>query len=271
MAPGDNPVPGQDGDPKSGDHLDSNEAGATATLPQPDGGVGLTYASDGGGQGPSGGGVPAKPPTHAPYRPHTADAIHRQLYADWQDVEWRADCHDVRAARWDFVSSITKMTLAVTAAVSALTVVADSLGWATFFAIVTAFGTALNAGFSPTRKATQHSDSARAYHHLNRPLDELLFLYESCFGIEYLPQTGYANDEYYGYYDSRYYRITQTPSPSDLTKIWDGLKDVRQRIESIDEAAPSLASPWRRQKPSPKELLERAQAQQAGSSSPQPV
>jgi hypothetical protein len=257
MAPGENDDLGYDEGQGGGTDAGAGDGEATPPLAQPDDGGEVEFADKAATLGTSSGNPQAKSRAHAPYRPHTADAIHRQLYADWQDVEWRADCHDVLAARWDLVSSVTKMTLAATAAVSALTVVADSLGWATVFAVITAFGTALNAGFSPTRRATRHSDSSRAYHHLNRPLDELLFLYESCFGIEYIPQTGYANNEYYGYTDDRHYRTTRTPSESDLTRIWDGLKDIRQRIETIDEAAPSLASPWRRAKPDPKEQLER--------------
>ena len=70
-----------------------------------------------------------------------ADAIQ----ADFHYSRVRAAIHDVRAGRWDLTARWARFAVAMTAAISTLSLIADNIVITTVFSIVTAFIAAVNA------------------------------------------------------------------------------------------------------------------------------
>jgi hypothetical protein len=85
----------------------------------------------------------------------------------------RAETHDVRAGRWDFVSSSTRLVVALSAAVSSISLLADNTTVTLTFSLLTAIISALNAAFNPPDAATHHRQSAKEYSAIVRRLDLL--------------------------------------------------------------------------------------------------
>ena len=185
------------------------------------------------------GGVPSRRP-HVSSQPHTAEAVREQLTWECNNVSVRKERHENRADRWDAIAAWTRGIVTLTAGISALSIVTDNLVLATVFSITTAVVAAINAAVEPPETAKKHRQAARAYGRLERPLGELLFKFESYYEPEYVPQTGY-DPVSQTHYDAGYYRATgRGPTVEDLTEMWSDFRAIREKIEEIDERAPSL-------------------------------
>ena len=108
------------------------------------------------------------------------------------------------------------------------------------FTCITAAVSALNAGFDPPSRAKRHGDASRAYNHLLRPLSELGYKLYSLYTLEYVPETIYAPDG--SYREVWRWQQTGAPDKAEVEAVWAGFVKLRERIESIDETAPSLTS-----------------------------
>jgi hypothetical protein len=173
-------------------------------------------------------------------RPNDPGSASEQISTEYQNVEYRTDEHSWRAGNWDTLASWLRVIVTLTAGVSALSVFADSQIMAAIFAAITALVSAVNAGFNPPEKAKAHRDAARAYGHLERPLAELLYVLDEGRITEYVPQTGHDLNTGMTY-DAGYYRTMQVKIPSErLSEVWTNFLKLRERIESIDESAPTL-------------------------------
>jgi hypothetical protein len=91
-------------------------------------------------------------------RPLDRDSLRKALQDDLGYAQDRAETHDVRAGRWDFVSSSTRLVVALSAAVSSISLLADNTTVTLTFSLLTAIISALNAAFNPPGR----SDSSPA-------------------------------------------------------------------------------------------------------------
>jgi len=183
-------------------------------------------------------------------QPNTAESLRHEIAWEAENIVWRTGRHEQLAYRWDSVVSWTRVVVTLTSGISAISIVGDSITVATVFAIITAAVAAVNAGFAPPETAKKHRDAARAYGHLERPLQELLVKLDSYFrieyGVEYVPETRY-DSEAGAYYDAGYYKETprktgKDPDEADLAPIWEAFSKLRERVETINDTAPGLSS-----------------------------
>jgi len=190
----------------------------------------------------SGGSVHLHSKPAGPTLPRTPEYAASQIGWECGNVQWRSDRHSRHANFWETVTSWTTVIVTLTAGISALSVFANSTVMASVFAAITALIAAINAGFNPSDRAKKHRDAARAYGHLERPLAELFYKLESYRQTEYHSQTAY-DQETQSYHDAGFYQTVDFTVPSeDLGDIWLAFLKDRERIESIDETAPTLNS-----------------------------
>ena len=83
--------------------------------------------------------------------------------------------HDTNAYRWRRVAEPLAWLTALLAALSGISVVADTLEVATVLAIVTAFAAATNAALSPGETTRKHRGSALAYDKLRLKVEDYAF------------------------------------------------------------------------------------------------
>jgi hypothetical protein len=127
------------------------------------------------------------------------------------EVGVRIKDHEKRSGRWEYVASWGALVVALAAALSSASLLADKSDLAVGLSVATAAVAAVNAAFDPQRKATGHQKAARAYHRLDRSRKRL--------GLETV-QCLQANDT------------------ADLPAISEQLFAIEDTMDSIADDAP---------------------------------
>jgi hypothetical protein len=190
---------------------------------------------------------------------------------DWEsfNVTVRSEAHARIATFWESVASWTRMTVSLTAGVSAISIFADNTVVAATFVVITALVTALNAGFSPSELAKKHRDASRGYGHLERPLADLAWALESSAETVYVPVTGHDQG---AEYDAGYYTTDWSLSAEERDSIWREFVGMRERIEALNESAPPLSTDrWKRVAKDMEGDWQRGYQQTAASDATRPV
>lgn len=97
--------------------------------------------------------------------PSLVPSSFREMNARAQGVYFLVDqarrAHEARTLRWSQVSTWTKLIVAVVAAVSAVSLIADNATLTAVLAITTAVASAISAAVDPARRASEHTRAAR--------------------------------------------------------------------------------------------------------------
>ena len=145
---------------------------------------------------------------------------------DFKYVKQRAGSHELRAGRWNTVSSWSRLIVAFSAAISSVSLLADNPAVTAVFSIATAVVAALTAAFNPPDTATQHRQSAKDYALKVRRLD-LLWRRLQPFGS-----------------DTEYVEGGRHPggsiSDEALGVIYNMYLQCRSDIEASDDRAPAI-------------------------------
>lgn len=158
-------------------------------------------------------------------KPLKADAFNAALSVDYVHVKDRALSHEVRAARWDVLAAWARLIVALSAAVSSISLLADNTVVTTAFSVLTAVVAGLNAAFNPSDSASQHRRAAKEYQLIRRRLD-LLWRQIRPEG----PDDG----------PSHRYSTGPTFQEEDLGSLFEIFLDYRAQIEAADERAPAI-------------------------------
>jgi hypothetical protein len=103
-------------------------------------------------------------------KPLEAPELAEAIAADFRYSRERAELHEVRAGRWDLTARWARFIVAMTAAISTLSLIADNIIVTTIFSIITAVIAAINAAFDPSATSALHRQSAKEYQLLSRKL-----------------------------------------------------------------------------------------------------
>ncbi len=158
---------------------------------------------------------PAEPAT-IELKPLSQNQLADAIETDFRYTREKADAHDIRAGRWDVVAKWARLVVALTAAVSAISLIADNAALTMAFSITTAIIAAINAAFNPPDTSAKHRQAAKEYVLLARRLGLL----------------------------SR--RVTRslpagsTLPETDLAPVYQVYMQYRLDLEQADERAPAL-------------------------------
>jgi hypothetical protein len=162
----------------------------------------------------------------------------RQAGDDLSYVIWRRERHSVLASMYGLYDTIARVAIAIAAALSAVTVIADSLAWATALSIVTAVLSAVNATVKPGETAERHWKTARAFDAAVRSLGDVVSQARAKMGAAEPPETAY--DSTTGrYYDAANPDV-QELDRHDLQVLVAGYRQCRLDIEASESGAPNL-------------------------------
>jgi hypothetical protein len=139
--------------------------------------------------------------------------VEQRIVALKADVGARTKRHEDRSRRWDYVASWGGLVVALAAALSAASLLADRSPVAVGMSLATAVAAAVNAAFDPQRKATGHQEAARGYRHCDRSLTRLATTTSQC---------------------------VQTKDASEIPAISEQVSTIEDTIDSIADDAPRV-------------------------------
>lgn len=194
--------------------------------PFPDG----TDGSQRPGSTNSQGGTPVPIPKSGPTRglvPANDWDLRARAEGAFSGAWWWYEKHDVLAGRWATLDTWARLVLALTASLSAVSLLADDPLVTGVLAVTTAVFSAINAALDPASRASAHHQAARDFRHVERRLGTLLGTVHSLTG------TGYDPDR-----SDPYYQIELTPS--DRALLGAQLLGLEDDLEAVQDAAPQI-------------------------------
>lgn len=106
-------------------------------------------------------------------KPLSMSSLQEAVQDDFNLVKETSEAHSILASWWDVVAKWTRLVVAFTAALSAVSLVADNAISTTTFTVLTALIAALNAAFNPPETSAKHRLSAKEYHLISRRFELL--------------------------------------------------------------------------------------------------
>lgn len=149
-------------------------------------------------------------------KPLSMKSLKDAVYDDFDFIKEVSEAHSIRASRWDVVASWTRLVVAFTAALSAVSLVANNVFFSITFSVLTALIAAMNAAFNPPESSAKHRLSAKEYHLISRRI-ELLW--------RKVGEYGWSEDEL---------------DEKDLKELYEHYLSHRSDIEEATERAPAI-------------------------------
>lgn len=154
---------------------------------------------------------------HTELKPLSMETLDSAVQADFDLIKELSEAHSVLASRWDVLAKWARLVVALTAALSAVSLVGDNDEITNIFSILTALIAAMNAAFNPPETSAKHRLSAKEFLLLSRKLELLWRRIEP-------------------------YRWTATPcyDDVDLKVLYDRYLELRADVEQAIERAPAI-------------------------------
>lgn len=179
---------------------------------------------------------PAKP---AVFLPASAEDFLVRAEQVGQAASSLEESHGVLASRWDFLDTWARMTVALAAALSALSLFQAEAALTAVLAVSTAIGSALNAALDPARRSSMHRASQRRFRQIERSSGKL---YESAYARSIRSHDGAGDNAvpnrrlHYQGADAYYFEL----SCAVLTELGALLIQTENMLEAAEDGAPPL-------------------------------
>lgn len=147
--------------------------------------------------------------------------------AAWGSAWWWNEKHDVLAGRWATLDTWARLILALTASLSAVSLLADYPLASGVLAVTTAIFSAINAALDPATRASSHRQASRDFRHVERRLGALLGTVNS------LTETGYDPARQDPYYQMEL-------APSERVSLGEQLLRLEDDLEAVQDVAPQI-------------------------------
>jgi hypothetical protein len=146
----------------------------------------------------------------------------------WSESGWWREKHDILAGRWSTLDMWARLVLALSAALSAVSLLGTNPVVTGTLAVITAIISAVNAALDPATRAQRHRQAARDFRHAERRLGALVGTVRSETGTAYV---GDAKDGYY---------IQQELTDAERAALGERLLQFEDELEAVLDAAPPV-------------------------------
>ncbi|KAB7746572.1 hypothetical protein GA707_03555 [Nostocoides sp. F2B08] len=158
--------------------------------------------------------------------PTTDWDLKARVHGAWANAWWWNEKHDILAGRWATLDTWARLVLALTASLSAVSLLSDNPIATGIFAVATAIFSAINAALDPAARAANHRRASRDFRHAERRLGTMLGAISSMTETAYDPSA------------ERYVQLELTSD--DRAYFGEQLLRLEDDLETVQDAAPPI-------------------------------